>query len=194
MDIWQIDKLVLFLIVFMPGFISIKIYDLLVPAERRDFSSSIFEVVGYSALNFAALSWLIIFMHSGKFYDAHKIWYFIFLFFILFIAPIFWPILWLKLISLPRIAQYVVSPIQKPWDFVFGKRKSYWIIVHLKDGRAVGGKFAEASSASTYPADEQIYLEEVWQIDENRNFIKPIERSKGIIILGDEIRAIEFFK
>jgi len=38
MDIWNADKLALFPIFFLPGFISIKIYDLLVPGEPRDFT------------------------------------------------------------------------------------------------------------------------------------------------------------
>jgi len=43
MDIWQIDKLVLFLVFFIPGFISIRVYDSLVPSERRDLSKSLFD-------------------------------------------------------------------------------------------------------------------------------------------------------
>ena len=60
MNIWEADKLVLFLIFFIPGFVSIKVYDLLIPGEQRDFSKSILEVIGYSALNYGALSWFII--------------------------------------------------------------------------------------------------------------------------------------
>jgi hypothetical protein len=38
-DVWGADKLTLFVIFFLPGFISMKVYDLLVPGERRDFSN-----------------------------------------------------------------------------------------------------------------------------------------------------------
>ena len=113
MDIWQIDKIVLFVILFIPGFIAIKVYDLLVPSERRDFSKSLFEVIGYSCLNFAALSWLIILIHSGSFHVRHKAWYFIFLFFIIFIVPVLWPIFLLKLCSWRPIAKYIIHPIKK---------------------------------------------------------------------------------
>lgn len=194
MDIWQIDKLVLFLVFFIPGFISIRIYDLLVPSERRDFSKSLFEAIGYSSLNFAALFWLIIPIHSGNFYVHHKLWYFIFLLLIICVIPIFWPILFLKLSTWKPISKYIVHPIQKPWDYVFGKREAFWIIIHLKDRRKIGGKFGTNSFSSSYPSEEQIYLEEVWKLDENGKFIGPIERSKGIIILGKEILSIEFFK
>ena len=53
-------------------------------------------------------------------------------------------------------------PIKMPWDFVFKQRQWYWVIVELKDGTKVGGKYAEHSFTSSYPAPEQIYLEEKW--------------------------------
>ena len=40
----------------------------------------------------------------------------------------------------------------------------------------------------------EAFIEEVWKLDEDGRFIEPIERSKGIIILGKEISSIEFFQ
>lgn len=194
MNVWEIDKLVLFIILFIPGFISIKVYDLLMPTARRDFSTSLFEVIGYSCLNFAALFWLIILIHSGNFYEEHEGYYFFLLFVIIFIVPVWWSLLFVKLSLWRRIAKYIIHPIQKPWDYVFGKKQAFWVIVHLTDGRKIGGKFDTNSFASSYPAEEQIYLEETWKLDEKGRFMKPIERSKGILLLGKEILAIEFLE
>lgn len=194
MNVWQIDRLVLFLIFLIPGFISTKVYDLLIPGERRDLSKSLFEVVAYSAINFALLSWLIILIHSRGFYGDHPALYFSSLLLILFIFPAVWPLLYLKVSSWNIIAKRFIHPIPKPWDYVFGKRQSFWVIVHLKDKRRIGGRFDTNSFASSYPAKEQIYLEEVWELGEKGNFVEPIERSKGIVILGEEIMAIEFFE
>jgi len=195
MDIWEVEKLELFLIFFIPGFISVKVYDLLIPKERRDFSSSIYEIVGYSALNFAALSWLIFLILTESFYINHKFYYSLSLFFVMFVAPAMWPFVFLKLSEWDPIAKRIVHPVGKPWDFVFEKRESLWVIIHLKDGKKIGGKFFENSFASSYPFEEQIYLEEIWELDEKgEEFIRPIERSKGMIILGEEISGIEFFE
>ena len=68
------------------------------------------------------------------------------------------------------------------------------MIIHLKDGRRIGGRFDENSSASSFPAKEQIYIEEVWELDENGKFIEPIKRSAGIIVLSNEILSVELFK
>jgi len=166
----------------------------MVPGERRDFSSSLLEAIAFSALNFAVLLRLITFIFSNNFYKGHPGLFWIAIYFIMVIMPIIWPILLFKLLTSTFLGKYVIHPIQKPWDFVFGKRQRYWIIIHLKNGRKIGGKFGENSFASSYPADEQIYLEEVWELDEKEKFIKPVEKSKGMIILKNEILAIEFFQ
>ncbi len=194
MDIWEINKLALFLIFFVPGFISIKVYDLLIAGERRDFSKSLYEVMGYSAINFAALLWLIIWIHSDNFYGAHKALYYLSLLGIIFIAPIIWPIVFLKLSHWSPISKRIIHPVKKPWDYVFGRRECYWVIVHLRDGRKIGGKYDKGSFSSSYPAEEQIYLEEVWHLNEKGSFERPIDRSAGIIILEKDISSLEFFK
>jgi hypothetical protein len=46
--------LALFLIFFVPGFISLKVYDLLIPSEARDFTKSVFDAIAYSTLSFSS--------------------------------------------------------------------------------------------------------------------------------------------
>jgi len=194
MAIWQPDNFSSFLIFFIPGFVSLKVYDSLVPSERRDFSKSFFEAISYSAINFAFFYPLIILIDTPSFYQAHKYLYLLSIAFIIFIMPILWPKIYLKALSWKPISNQIIHPFLKPWDFKFNKREPAWIIVHLKDGRRIGGEFSQNSFASSYPAEEQIYLEKVWELDEDGNFQKAIERSKGIIILKDEIAAVEFFE
>lgn len=194
MDISPTDNLPLFLTFFIPGFISLKIYDSLIPSERRDFSKSLFEVIAYSAINFAFFYPLIILINTPDFSQAHKYLYLLSIALIMFIMPFLWPVICIKVLSLKPIAKYTINPFSKPWDFKFYKRESSWIIVHLKDGRKIGGIFHKDSFASSYPSEEQIYLETVWKLDDDGGFEKPIERSKGIIILKDEIAAVEFFE
>ena len=178
MDIWNVDKLALFLIFFIPGFISMKVYDLIVLGERRDFSKSLVEAISYSAINFAALSWLIAIVQTGDYYHNHFILFLISVFVILFAFPVCWPFAFLGLSS---------------WRPI-GKHDPFWIIVHLKNGQKIGGFFGRESFASSNPADEQIFLEEVWMLDDDDRFLSPAEGSRGIIIMNDEIRAVEFFR
>ena len=149
-DIWQGERLFIFLVMLVPGFISLKIWDLLVPSERRDFSKSLVEAIAYSAINFAALFWLVDYL------------------------------------SQPNLAQTARN------TYLLGNFVLFF--VHLRNGGVVGGKYDSNSYASSYPAKEQIYIEELWLLDEKRNFVSRIDRTKGSIVLGEDILAVEFFR
>ena len=194
MDIWEPEKIILFLAFFMPGFISIKVYELIVATKRHDFSNSVLEAIGYSVLNFTVLSWLIILIGSPDFNKNRPILYFICIIIIFFIFPTIWPLLFIKASKLKIFKKYILRPVNMPWDDVFSKREAYWVIIHMKDGRKIGGKYGTLSGASAFPNQRQIYLETLWKIDDNNAFIKKIERSKGAIFFEDEISIIEFFK
>jgi len=185
------QTLALFLIFFVPGFISLRIYDLLIPSERRDFSKSLFDAVAYSALNFGALSWLIGLMRSGR---LSAPWWYVSVFAVLVVFPAIWPPLLLWIRKRPWFDEKFVGVNARVWDSIFAERRQYWVIVHLKDERRIGGLYSSNSLTSSSPAGPEIYLEQVWRLDDAGHFLEPIESTAGILILGDEILALEFFR
>jgi hypothetical protein len=54
--------------------------------------------------------------------------------------------------------------------------------------------FGSNSFASSDPAEPQIYLEEVWQLDEQERFIKKVDQSEGILFFAKDIVAVELFR
>src|ERR1700691_268635 len=110
MDIWNADKLTLLLVFFLPGFISIKVYDLMAPGERRDVSKSLLEAVCYSTLNFVALFWLIALIRRSDFYRGHFILYSLAVAVIMVGVPACWPFLFLRLSTWRPIAKHLVHP------------------------------------------------------------------------------------
>jgi len=58
-NILKPDTLTLFLYFVLPGFVAIKIYDLLIPTERRDFGAALIEVVSYSLFNWVLFASLL---------------------------------------------------------------------------------------------------------------------------------------
>lgn len=186
------QTLTLFLFFFLPGFVSLKVYDSLVPSERRDFSKSIYEVVAYSTLNYALLYPLVAWTLSRS-NSVHPVLVWVDGAFVLVAFPSLWPFIWIRVLRTRVFSKHFVHPIQKPWDFVFGQRKPYWTIVHLKDLRKIGGVYGERSFASSNPAPPQIYLEEVWELDEAGHFVQPVDDSEGVLILESEILAVELF-
>ena len=113
---------------------------------------------------------------------------------ILFIFPIIWASIFVWLRKTNFFRKRAPHPIAKPWDFVFGNDQSYWTIIEFIDGNKIGGMYDTKSFASSFPANEQIYLEELWEIDDNDGFIKPIKRSHGVIVSSKDIKSIRFYQ
>jgi hypothetical protein len=184
------ETFALFLLFFVPGFISLKMYDLLVPGERRDFSKSLYDAIAYSALNLGVLFWLVNFALSA---DLSRFWWFTCWFGALVVFPAGWPLFGLWIRKSKFVARRLRNPNPRAWDSFFQKQDSYWVIVHLKDSRRIGGIYSTRSFASSSPAPPELYLEEVWALDEHGVFQNRIERTAGILIGGEDILAVEFF-
>ncbi len=68
------------------------------------------------------------------------------------------------------------------------------MLVHLKGGRIIAGYYGPNSFASSFPQDQDIYLEEVWKVNNKGEFISKIGETKGILLSSDGIDYIEFFR
>ncbi|MES2403550.1 MAG: DUF6338 family protein [Pseudomonadota bacterium] len=193
MDIWNINALALFIAFVIPGFISLKTYQLLFPSESRGSDKLLIDAIAYSSINYAILLWPIYAIETHNVRVLHPTAYVLFYVFALLIAPVIWIFLF-KRIRTTQIAQKSVPhPIARPWDYVFGQRRPHWIVVTLKSGRSVGGRYDASSFASSAPAPEQLYLEEHWVLNEDGGFERPRAETNGILILSSEIATVEFF-
>lgn len=194
MDIWETNKLALFVAFVIPGFVSLKAYEALFLTTPKDSSSQLVDAVAYSSLNYAILFPAIYYINKSGISSAHPLLFAAFYFFILFVAPITW--VWvLKAVRNSKwLQRWLPHPTERPWDYVFGSRNPYWVIVTLKDGKKLGGKFGYNSFASSGPSKEQVYFEETWELNPDGGFERPRETTAGTLIVSAEIESIEFFK
>jgi hypothetical protein len=179
----------LFVMIIAPGFISLKIWGLLHPSRSVSFANSLYEAIFYGVLNyFAIVQWLPPLL--AKINIVIEI-----LAYIVSLAglPILWPILWNKILVLIAKKQKIINPIPKAWDVFFMKRKACFMIVHLKNGQAVGGLYAGDSAASSYPEKADLYLEQIWKLDNEGKFIEPIKGTMGLMVDCDNVEYIELF-
>ncbi len=193
MDIWEVNKLLLFIAFVVPGFISLKTYALLQPAQFKDSSQQLIDAVSYSSINYALLIGPIYAVEHFNLRASYPTLYVLFYVVVLLFAPIgwAWAFHWLRKTQL--FQHSIAHPTLKPWDFVFSQRAPYWVIATLNDGRQVAGLYWAKSFASSNPAPEQIYLQETWVLNEDGGFERRREDSAGIIILAKEITTLELF-
>lgn len=194
MDIWDVNKLLLFIAFIIPGFVSLKTYELLIPDVPKESDKLLIDAVAYSSINYALLLWPIYSIETHQVRQSHPTGYVLFYVFVLLVAPIAWACVLKWLRTTEFFQRSMPHPTAKPWDFVFAQRKPYWAIVTLKDGQKIAGRYDSASFASSAPAVEQIYLEENWVLNDDGGFDRPRSETAGILILSSEIVTVEFFK
>jgi len=189
------EKLVLFLVFIVPGFVSIKVWNLIFPSEKKGLSENFFEALSYGCINLAFLFFLInCTIDNPTFRSQHPIWTYIAVFSVLFLFPVIWPILFKIIINSECLKKHVVHPTPTAWDHFFSFREPCFVLIHLKNGGLIGGLYGGRSFASSFPQLQDIYLEEVWQIDEQGCFKSKIDNSKGVLISKDFFDYIELFE
>jgi hypothetical protein len=194
MDIWETNKLLLFTGFVIPGFISLKTYELLLPSAPKESAKQLIDAIAYSCINYGLLLWPIALMERGQLRTTHPGSYIAFYVFALLIAPVGWAFLF-KYFRMTRLARETLPhPTARPWDYVFGKGTPYWVIVTLKDGKQIAGRYDTASFASSAPAPEHLYLEEAWVLNGDGGFERPRTDTAGIMVLAPDIVTIEFFQ
>ncbi len=196
----------LFFIVYLitPSVVALWVHDQFVPSEQRDWLGMLFWLVSYGAFNFLVYYLLSPLINSvippitapnplGKgFIDYRSI---LFAAFIIpaivgFITGILPQATWFQKLFRGKL----LHPTPTAWDFIFGERtKSYLIMFHLKSGAKIGGLYSTKSYVSSFPTSQEIYIEEVWQIDEQGGWIDPIEDSAGAFIKMEECTHFELF-
>ncbi|WP_291553213.1 DUF6338 family protein [Comamonas sp. SCN 65-56] len=191
MDIWGANKLLLFIAFAIPGFISLKSYEVLCPSSGKSSSDRLIDVVTYSCINYAILYLPIRWVEVSDIPKNSPFCYYIFYLLVLIIAPFMWALLWKKIRTSEFFQKNAPHPTEKPWDFLFEQRKPYWVKVTLNNGKIIAGRYDSRSFASSAPADEQIYLEETWILDEHGAFLRKIDRTSGTLILANNISHVE---
>ncbi len=91
---------------------------------------------------------------------------------------------------LKRIGLNPVHVMPTAWDWKFGGMKEAWVLAVLKDGTKFGGFCGAKSFMSSDPKERDLYIEQVYEIDENNVWHA---RENGVLIAAGEIRTIEFW-
>lgn len=95
---------------------------------------------------------------------------------------------------LDRIGLGYIDRTPSAWDFVMRLQQGLWVRVWLHGvTEPIGGRYDKESFASLAQDRPDLYIQEVWLLDEDDNFLEPYPDSFGIWISHQSISHIEFF-
>lgn len=179
-----------FLILFaLPGFISLQIWGLIVPSSERSFGQMLPEAIAFGVLNAVVTGPFVVWIAPGSSWGLYSV---------LLIALVGLPALWPFVIKSAMRWLYrrgiVLNPARNGWDAAFLHQEPYFVIVHLKDGRRIGGYYGYNSYAGVHPCSGHLYLETIWALDEEGRFTDALPGSKGMILRPDDYHLVELFE
>lgn len=188
------NNMILFLIMFIPGFVSMKVWSLIVPSRNRKMADYVLEAVSYSIFNFAILFWLINLISGEGFQENNPFLFYVSIFLIFFLFPSLWPFLIKYLLeSSETVRRIFLNPTPTAWDHFFGKEEPCFILFHLRDGKMIGGLYTDGSFSSSFPNQQDIYISEVWRVNEDGEFIEKVDQTMGMLIRRSKVDYMEFF-
>lgn len=180
-----------------PGYIVEEMIRIIMPKKQYSESIIFLRYLIYSIINIAMWSWLYFLIM--RYIDSKTIVYWIALILTTALSALLTGIV-LGVISKKEIIRTIFSkigiqiehPIPTAWDYKFSETKDFrWVIVRLANDEIVYGKYANNSFASSDKSYRDIYLEEIYVLNDENNW-KLTERSDGIWISPNEIKSIEF--
>lgn len=189
----DLESYTLFLVLVVPGLISMHVYRLLFAAREIDWKGGLIQALFYSSLNLAVCLPILVPIHRGDFLEKHPYWYTAGLMVVLLAIPAAWPFLFQRLLRWQWLASKIQLPYPTAWDWFFERRERVFVLVQLRNGSRIGGYYGFQSYATSFPTEGEIYLEAVYRVDEDGKFKEPMSGSRGAIIRKDQYDLIEFF-
>ncbi|MCH9051476.1 MAG: hypothetical protein IIA72_10385 [Proteobacteria bacterium] len=170
---FELKHIILFIAFVLPGAISMYVYGLKVPQGDQQLKDKVIEAISFSKINFVFLFWFIQFLFRPDFIQQNPFYSWILVISCFVVVPVLWPFLLVWVLRAATRWEWVLEQARTAWDDFFSKAsKGCWIIVELNDGSRIGGRFGENSYASAYPDSGHIYLEELWEVNEDGTFGK----------------------
>ena len=179
----------LYLIVFvLPGYLSWRVWRALFPVRTTRVADSLIAIIMVGLINSILIGWVIP--------DVRKLdslfWQAVAFAGVYLMAPVLWPFTIRSLIQIPFVRRRIVHPIPKAWDYFFGLHVPCFVLARLNNGALLGGVMGSQSFASSYPSDEDLYLEQLWKVTEQGRFLSPLPNTKGALISRSDCEYIQF--
>jgi len=181
----------------MPGFIAGRVLSSAHPSSEASEGRLVLGAITLSCLNYAVLSWLLVLTWSQQWYE-NPLSLALLAFFILFVAPVLIALTLVKVIDTEwgkkvRVAFGIAHPVSKAWDSFFRRGIPCWVVATLKGGRVIAGLYGGNSFASSFPAEEDLYLEKICRLSAQGEIEGIAEFSRGGIISMENVETLELF-
>lgn len=194
-----VDAVYLTLAFLTPGLIIVYIRSQFITGRIPKPNEQVFTYLALSGLNYGLFSWLIYGVVYSEWFKSHPWASALAWFFFIFLAPAFIGIFFAYSVQrdwagqiFRKIGLHPVNVWPTSWDRKFCYQRAHcFLTVTLKDGTTVSGYYGGDSFASSEPAERDIFIEQIYDMEEKGQW-KERAAGHGILIMHSEIRCVEF--
>lgn len=199
-----LDALIIVALIFIPGMICGQLIRRTIPHFSETIDARHFLSMGALGLLLHTPLFPLWTRHVFDWYLNNTIdnhWFATYVWFL--VAVFLWPVIagvvltffirieWVDA-QLDRLGLGYVDRTPSAWDWAIDVHESRWVRVYLRDGTVIGGLYGTSSFASLYSTQRDVYLEQMWQLDEKNNFVEPMVNTDGVWIGHEIISHIVF--
>ena len=188
----SLNSLYLILVFIVPGFIALSVRSQFITG--RILSENKVSLLSYLTISVIYGALVLPFIDPELIGESRLIW-----FVLVFVGPIFIGLLLGLNVQKDLVRRllnwfglYPVHAIPTAWDWKFSSTPEQWVLVTLKDGTRFGGFYGAQSFTSSSPDERDMYIQWVYDIDEDGTWSVP-DSENGLLIAAGEIRTIEFW-
>lgn len=190
-------QLLAFVVLIVPGFIALRVYDMLRGGEGRQAKDVLIDILAYGIASDAVAYGLSVLASSILPHAGHRSVNAVVTAFLFVLAPIGLAAAGFELQRIMMRVGAFPDTVMTSWnhmmDRVASQEFEVGAIVTLRDGRTVGARIGPFSRRASLHDD--LLLDEVWTIDENRaTLTEPSPGSCGLLLSRADCQTIEFVR
>ena len=193
-DLFKPDVLLPLLTFAIPGFIAWATMQSILPRGSQKVSEVGFEILTYGFVN--AILWTLLRKPPSSWQAWPTSWSDDLLFVAMVIAsPIVIAVLYLRLLRwlVKRRQILPLEPTAWDWLFLDSAKNARAAVITLRDNTKVAGAFVEGSYTALHPYARDLFLSEVWKLNDDGRFVARVAKTQGLYIDKSDILYIEFF-
>ena len=193
-DLFKPDVILPLLTFAIPGFISWATMQSILPRGSQKVSEVGFEILTYGFVN--AILWTLLRRPPTSWQAWPASWVDDVLFVgMVIVSPILIAILYLRLLQWLVKRGWILPLEPTAWDWLFldSAKSARAAVITLRDNTKVAGAFVEGSYTALHPYDRDLYLSEVWKLNDEGRFVARVAATQGLYIDKADILYIEFF-
>jgi hypothetical protein len=194
-----VEQVLAFAALVVPGFISLRVYEMKRGGDSRKANESLVDVIVYSCATdvvaFGALALVSRFVPAQT-QTAAKLIVAVAGF---IVVPVVLALVWFDFRERMVHCGIVPDSASNPWDALFQRaakeRVELAVLLTMRDGRKIGARLRDPAQIASRSGADDVLLDEVWTIDQDRaTFVEAVPGSFGMLVHKADCETIEFLR